>query len=141
MNTPSFKENLDNKFISQTVRSTIFVSLLVVLSTIIILRWWTKRRQQHHGTNLLLCGISKSGKTLLFNQLTLNANKQTSNSTKINHGIMTLDYLCTDRPIKEVHVIDLPGNLRQRQYTFQAYKTSIKGIIFVIDSTTIEKKD
>jgi signal recognition particle receptor subunit beta len=52
---------------------------------------------------------------------------------------MTLDYISSDRPIKKVHVIDISGNLRQRQRNFHIYKTSAKAIIFVIDSTTIEK--
>jgi signal recognition particle receptor subunit beta len=52
---------------------------------------------------------------------------------------MTLDYLSTDRPIKRVHVIDIPGRLHHHKHDFHAYKTSVKGIIFVIDSTTIEK--
>ena len=52
---------------------------------------------------------------------------------------MALDYLSSDRPIKKVHVIDISGNSRQRQRNFHIYKTSAKAIIFVIDSTTIEK--
>jgi small GTP-binding protein len=146
MNTPK-TTSFDNKFIgesSQTFRRTIFVSFFIIFSTIIILWWCTKRRQhrlKHHGTSLLLCGISNSGKTLLFNRLTSTIDKQTSNSTTINHGIMTLDYLSTDQPIKKVHVIDIPGHLHyhHHQHDFHAYKKSLKGIIFVIDSTTIEK--
>jgi len=38
---------------------------------------------------------------------------------------------------KKVHVIDIPGNLRIRQRDFDENKISAKGIIFVIDSTTI----
>jgi signal recognition particle receptor subunit beta len=137
MNTPKTSLLFDKKFIVQTFHPTILVSLVIVFSTIVILFWWTKRRQhrfQHHGSSLLLCGISNSGKTQLFNCLTSNDNEQTSDSLTIHHGIMTLDYLSTDRPVKKVHVIDLPGYLHQYQH-----KTTVKGIIFVIDSTSIEK--
>jgi small GTP-binding protein len=148
MNTPkttSFEGNLDKKFIgqsSQKICKTNLLLVFIIFSTIIILCRWIKRHQyrlRHHGTSLLLCGISNSGKTLLFNRLISNAYKQTTDSSTINHGIMILDYLSTDRPIKRVHVIDIPGDLRHHQHDFHAYKTSVKGIIFVIDSTTIEK--
>jgi signal recognition particle receptor subunit beta len=140
----SIEENIDNKFIglsSQTFRLTIFVSSLVVISTIIIV-WWAKRRQyrlRRRGGCLLLCGISNSGKTLLFNHLTSDVKKPISDSKTVNHGTMALDYLSTDQPIKKVHVIDIPGDLRQRQRDFNVYKTLVKAIIFIIDSATIEK--
>lgn len=144
MNTPktsSVEDNLQYKFIKQTSQKYPLITILL-FSLIIIIWWWIKHRQhrlRNHGTNLFLCGITNSGKTLLFNSLTLNKNKINSNSLSINHGIMTLDYLSTDRPIKKVHVIDIPGHLRTFQHDLYVYKTSIKGIIFVIDSTTIEK--
>ncbi|UJR31204.1 hypothetical protein I4U23_018708 [Adineta vaga] len=142
--TTPFEENIDKPFIdpiSQTFRRTILLSILVLLLTLIIL-WWIQRRHQrfqHHGQCLLLCGISKAGKTLLFNRLTSNLEKRPFYSMSVNYGTMTLDYLSSDRPIEKVHVIEIPSNTRQNQYNFLAYKTSAKAIIFVIDSTTIEK--
>jgi signal recognition particle receptor subunit beta len=143
--TTPLEKNVDNKFIeqySQAFPVTILMSILVTFSTIIIL-WWTKRRRQRltrHGECLFLCGIANSGKTLLFHRLTSDVEQQTSTSMETNHGTMTLDYLSTDRPIKKVHVMDIPGNSRIRHRDFNAYKTSAKAIIFVIDSTTIYKK-
>lgn len=137
----SFEENFNNKFIGQSSQKFRLI-ILLFFSTIIILWWWIKRRQyrlRYHGTSLLLCGLTNSGKTLLFNCLTSKNDQQTSKSTTINHGIMTLDYLSTGRPIKKVRVIDIPGHLSAYQHDLHAYKASIKGIIFVIDSTTIEK--
>jgi 50S ribosomal subunit-associated GTPase HflX len=142
MNTPKvtpLEENIDQ--FSQTFRFPILVSLLIVFSTIIIL-WLTKHRQRrlrHHGECLFLCGISNSGKTLLFNRLTSGVEKRPFYSMSINYGIMPLDYLSTDRPIQKVRVIEIPSNLRPGQRDFNAYKSSAKAIIFVIDSATIEK--
>ncbi|CAF0891759.1 unnamed protein product [Adineta ricciae] len=140
----SFDEHIDKPFIdpiSQTFRRTILLSILTLLLTIIVL-WWIRRRQQrfaHHGKCLLLCGIAKSGKTLLFNRLTSNLEKRPFYAMSVNHGTMKLDYLSSDRPIEKVHVIEIPSNTRHYQYDFLVYKTSAKAIIFVIDSTTIEK--
>lgn len=131
----------EKKLVDRTYQFVSLLSLFVGISTIILSCWWFKRRQQpfkHHGTSLLLCGISNSGKTQLFHRLTSTTDQNITYSTKIHHGIMTLDYLSTDRPIIKVHVIDLPGDFRRSD--LHAYRTTVKGIIFVIDSTRIDKE-
>ncbi|CAF3603448.1 unnamed protein product [Adineta steineri] len=147
MNTPktaSFEENIDNRIIdqtSQTFRRIILLSILIVFSTIII-QWWIKRRQhrlRHSGKCLLLCGIKNSGKTLLFNRLTTGIEKRPFYSMSTNHGVMTLDDFSSDRLIERVHVIEIPHHIRRHQHDLYAYKTSAKAIIFVIDSTSVEK--
>lgn len=115
-----------------------FTTILICL-IISILYLWFKHRElslKQHRTSLLLCGIANSGKTLLFNRLISNVNKRTLNSMIVHHGTMTLDYLSTDRPLRHVQVVDLPSHSK---HNFHAYRNQIKGIIFVIDSTTIEQ--
>jgi signal recognition particle receptor subunit beta len=143
----SIDENVDREFVdesSQMFPLTVLMSFLVVFTTLVIL-WWAKNRHKsaRRGECLLLCGISNSGKTLLFSRFTMGLAKRTLTSMAVNRGSMILENPSTDRPSKKIHVIDIPGNLRIRQRDFNTNKSSAKGIIFVIDSTTIneESKD
>lgn len=147
MNTPrtaSFDAHIDTPPvdpISQTFRRTVLLSILVLVLTALVLYWVNRRRHalRHGGKCLLLCGIPQSGKTLLFNRLTSDADRRTTSRASVNHGTMTLDYLASNRPVEKVRVIEVPCVSRQRHYSFQAYRTSTKAMIFVIDSSTIEK--
>jgi len=143
----SIDENVDREFVdesSQIFPLTVLMSFLVVFTTLVIL-WWAKNRHKsaRRGECLLLCGISNSGKTLLFSRFTMGVAKRTLTSMAVNRGSMILENPSTDRPSKKIHVIDIPGNLRIRQRDFNTNKSSAKGIIFVIDSTRIneESKD
>lgn len=135
----------DSEFIddsSQILSTPFLVTLLVLLLSIVVIWFFKRRPQSRRGECLLLCGVSNSGKTLLFCRLTMGLAKRTITSMAVNTGSMFVN-LSSDRPTKKVHVIDVPGNLRIRQRDFNANKHSAKAIIFVIDSTTIrqESKD
>ncbi|CAF1383934.1 unnamed protein product [Rotaria sp. Silwood1] len=137
-------ENVDSEFVdesSQIFPLTVLMSFLIVFATIIIL-WWAKNRHKsfRRGECLLLCGTSNSGKTLLFCRLTMGLAKRTLTSMTVNKGSRILENASSDRPSKKIHIIDIPGNLRIRQRDFNANKTSAKGIIFVIDSTTLKEE-
>lgn len=143
----AYQDNIDREFVddsAQVFPLTVLMAFLVVFATIVIL-WWARNRQRsaRRGECLLLCGISNSGKTLLFSRLTTGVAKRTLTSMVVNRGSMILENPSADRPTKKIHVIDIPGNLRIRQRDFNANKTAAKAIIFVIDSTTIndESKD
>ncbi len=144
---PTFDENVDPEFLDESAQVfplTVLLSFLVVFATIVIL-WWAKNRTKaaRRGECLLLCGVSNSGKTLLFSRLTMGLAKRTLTSMAVNRGSLILENPSSDRPSKKIHVIDVPGNLRIRQRDFNANKSSAKAMIFVIDSTTIrnESKD
>jgi len=143
---PSFDPN-DREFIDDSAGLfplTVLISFLVVFTTIVIL-WWAKNRlkKARRGECLLLCGVSNSGKTLLFSRLTMGIAKRTLTSMAVNRGSMILENPSSERPKKKIHIIDIPGNLRIRQRDFNTEKSSAKAIIFVIDSTKIndESKD
>jgi signal recognition particle receptor subunit beta len=141
---PFLDENVDREFVDESAQLfplTVLIAFLVVFTTIIIL-WWAKKRsgKARRGECLVLCGISNSGKTLLFSRLTMGIAKRTLTSMAVNHGSMIIENPSSDRPSKKIHVIDIPGNLRIRQRDFTANKTSAKAIIFVIDSATINKE-
>jgi signal recognition particle receptor subunit beta len=144
---PFFDENVDREFVDESAQVfplTVLMAFLVVFTTIIIL-WWARNRRKaaRRGECLLLCGISNSGKTLLFSRLTMGIAKRTLTSMAVNRGSMILENPSSDRSSKKIHVIDIPGNLRIRQRDFNENKSSAKAIIFLIDSTTInnESKD
>jgi signal recognition particle receptor subunit beta len=141
------EENVDPEFLNESSEAlplTIIMSFLVVFTTIIIL-WWARNRRgsARRGECLLLCGVSNSGKTLLFSRLTMGLAKRTLTSMAVNRGSMVIENPSAERSSQKIHVIDIPGNLRIRQRDFNANKTSAKAIIFAIDSTTIneESKD
>ena len=143
----AFDQNVDREFLDESAQVfplTVLMSLLVVFTTIVIL-WWARNRQKsaRRGECLLLCGVSNSGKTLLFSRLTMGIAKRTLTSMAVNKGSMILENPSSDRPTKKIHILDIPGNLRIRQRDFNANKTSAKAIIFVLDSTKIheESKD
>ena len=139
----SLNDNVDSEFLdisSQLFPITVLITFLVAFVTISFL-WWTKTRSNssHRGQCLLLCGISNSGKTLLFCRLTMGIAKRTLTSMIVNDSSMILENTLTDRPSKKIRVIDIPGNSRIRQRDLNANKSSAKAIIFVIDSTTIKE--
>jgi signal recognition particle receptor subunit beta len=139
----SLDENVDPEFLDDSAELfplTVLITFLVAFVTIVIL-WWARNRHRaaRRGECLLLCGISNSGKTLLFSRLTSGCAKRTLTSMAVNRGSMILENPSTDRSSKKIHIIDIPGNLRIRHRDFNANKTSAKAILFVIDSTTINE--
>ena len=133
--------NMNTRLINENIQFLTCFILTFICLIITIIYLWLKHRKlslKLRQTSLLLCGVANSGKTLLFNRLISNVNKQTLNSMIVHHGTMTLDYLSTDRHLRHVQVIDLPSHSRQSIHNFHAYKSHVKGVIFVIDSTTIE---
>lgn len=75
-------------------------------------------------------GLSESGKTAIFLRLLYNTFKSTFISINVNKGTYrTGGLVCC--------IVDLPGEYRIRDKFFEQYKKTAKGIIFVVDSSTI----
>lgn len=70
----------------------------------------------------------------MFSQLLHNVVSETFTSIAENIG----DYVNKDSGAA-VRVLDIPGHERLRGRFFDQYKTSTKGIVFVIDSVTVQK--
>lgn len=82
----------------------------------------------------MLTGLCESGKTLIFSQLLHNEARETFTSTAENVGEYNIEGSAAT-----LRVIDIPGNERLRGRFFDQYKVTAKGIMFVIDSVTVQK--
>uniref|UniRef100_A0AAF5HXQ1 Signal recognition particle receptor subunit beta n=1 Tax=Strongyloides stercoralis TaxID=6248 RepID=A0AAF5HXQ1_STRER len=87
----------------------------------------------------LLVGLSDSGKTQVFSKL-INVNKKTQSYTSIEENTFNGKIPCFS---KEISLVDFPGTLRLRSRLFSKWLTfelnTIRGIIFVVDSSTFTK--
>lgn len=81
-----------------------------------------------------MTGLCESGKTVLFSQLLANESRETFTSIAENLG----NYR-NEESGRSVRVVDIPGHERLRLRFFDQYKNTAKGIIFLIDSTTVQK--
>lgn len=106
--------------------------LNIVFSIVVIYFLWKKRSQKR--TDLLLAGLCESGKTAIFSQLLHNQIRETFTSIAENIG----DYTFADNGAV-LRVIDIPGHERLRSRFYDQYKKSAKGIVFVVDSVTVQK--
>lgn len=93
---------------------------------------WKKKSQKR--TDLLLTGLCESGKTVIFSRLLHNEARETFTSITENVGEYTME-----ENGSVLRVIDSPGHERLRGRFFDQYKATVKGIIFVIDSVTVQK--
>ncbi|CAG9808106.1 unnamed protein product [Chironomus riparius] len=109
----------------------IFYALAVVIITLIVIYLIKKRAPKR--TDLLLAGLCDSGKTLLYS-LILNGNEvETFTSLKENCGLLNLENS------KTLRLVDLPGHERLRLRLLDNYKNTTKAIIYVVDSSTVQK--
>ncbi|KAK2154051.1 hypothetical protein LSH36_278g03031 [Paralvinella palmiformis] len=112
---------------------SIIVAVVAVFITILILicRGSSNKRQ-----GILLAGLCDSGKTLLYSRLVDNRYVDTHTSIKENRGI----YRLPGSKSHNLRIIDLPGYERLRNTFLDQYKPLARGIIFVIDSSTVIKE-
>lgn len=113
-----------------SIRLTVRLHFIYILLVIYFL--WKKKSQKR--TDILLTGLCESGKTLLFSQLLHNVVSETFTSIAENIG----EYV-TEGSGTVLRVIDIPGHERLRSRFFDQYKNSAKGIVFMVDSITVQK--
>ncbi|XP_071446176.1 signal recognition particle receptor subunit beta [Hetaerina americana] len=109
----------------------IIVGIIVILITLGIFVLW--RKKKHSRRSVLLMGLCDSGKTLIFSRILENMYVMTHTSMKENVG----EFVSKKGSLK---VVDIPGHERIRNKFFDQHKTSARGIIYVIDSVTIQKE-
>ncbi|CAG2215141.1 SRP102 [Mytilus edulis] len=106
----------------------ILVAILVVLLTIVFL---VCRGKSNKRSGVLVLGICESGKTLLYTRVEL----QDTFCNASNSG----SYQVQGKN-KSLRIIDVPGHERLRQTMLNQYKSLARGIIFMIDSSTLQKE-
>lgn len=91
------------------------------------------KKRKTRRTDVLLAGLCDSGKTLLYS-LILNGNEvETFTSLKVNFGFLTLQSGL-------VRLVDLPGHERLRLRLLETYRNTTKALVYVIDSSTVQKE-
>ncbi|KAJ8721984.1 hypothetical protein PYW08_004386 [Mythimna loreyi] len=131
MESEVLKEKIYTEPMLNDPRYITLLSGVVLLFTILF--WWCFTRRRTQRRSVLLMGLSDSGKTLLFVRLVYSQYRQTFTSMKEN----VEEYLTTSNNFK---LVDMPGQERLRNRYFDQYKNSAKGIVYVIDSVTIQKE-
>ncbi|XP_045474711.1 signal recognition particle receptor subunit beta [Harmonia axyridis] len=107
----------------------IFIAVLIVLITIVF--YLIYKRSKTTRRSILLTGICDSGKTVIFSQLIHQKDIQSFTSIKANIG----EYASNKTSLL---IVDIPGHERLRYKYIDEHKASTKGIVFVVDSLTIQ---
>lgn len=107
----------------------LLVALLVLLFTVVLFVLWKKSRKTNR--DVLLVGLCDSGKTALFSHLLYNKPVQSFTSQVENIG---------EFRIKKnlLRLVDIPGHERVFTKYWDSYKMSCKGVMFVVDSETVQ---
>lgn len=90
------------------------------------------KRRRAARTDILLAGLCESGKTLTFSQLVYSEPKETYTSIKEN-----VDKIALDKQV--FRLVDIPGHERVRSKFFDQYKKSARILVFLVDSSTLQK--
>ncbi|VDM49075.1 unnamed protein product [Toxocara canis] len=121
-----------------TTGLAIAAAVVCVLLTLLIL--WLKRAFSYRRNTLLIVGLNDAGKTLLFSKL---VNKRqtphTYSSLKENifEGFVNANGA-------QLTLVDFPGAERLRKQLYENYfqqkGSSLKGVVFLVDSATFSKR-
>jgi len=106
--------------------------LAAIIGFILILLFYILKNKHSGRKDFLIMGLCESGKTSIFMHLIHNKLSRTFTSIKENVGEYKSGRL-------SARLVDIPGHYRVRDKCFEQYKTLAKGIIFVIDSSTVQK--
>jgi signal recognition particle receptor subunit beta len=102
------------------------------ISKILVILFLIKKRKAKR-TDVVLAGLCDAGKTLLYSLILNGSEVETFTSLKENFGFLTLQ-------TGVVRLVDLPGHERLRLRLLDTYKSSTKSIVYVVDSSTIQKE-
>ncbi|ALC43508.1 SrpRbeta [Drosophila busckii] len=108
------------------------ILIALVLGFLVVALFVILRRRSTGRRDFLLTGLSEAGKSAIFMQLLHGKFPETFTSIKENVGEYRGGHL-------SARVIDVPGHYRVRDKCFELYKRTTKGIVFVVDSVTVQK--
>ncbi|XP_011632662.1 signal recognition particle receptor subunit beta [Pogonomyrmex barbatus] len=109
----------------------ILAAVFAIIITLVLFALWCKKKSAGHI--ILLTGLSDSGKTLIYARLLCSKFVKTYTSLKENVGNILINN-------NSLRIVDIPGDERLRSKYFDKYKSSAKGLVYVIDSVTIQKE-
>lgn len=115
---------------SQLLYPALLAAAFVLIILVLFILW---RRRKSAGHIILLTGLSDSGKTLIYARLLCSKFVKTYTSIKENVGNVIVNN-------NSLRIVDIPGDERLRGKYFDRYKSSVKGLVYVIDSVTIQKE-
>jgi len=125
---------MDNKTdslgLDSTNFSTVVIMLIIFVITCVIFILFQRRKSSKRG--VLLTGLCDSGKTVIFSQLVHGKYVSTQTSMKENSG----EYVTKDGTLR---IIDIPGYERLRAKFFDEYKSAARGVMYIVDSVTLQK--
>jgi len=109
------------------------IAITVVLLLVTLVLIFHKRKSVR--SSVLIVGLSLSGKTQLFQQLLTGDSKETVISLAENEGSYTADH----KDKLPLTVVDIPGSESIREQILNKHKDKTRGVMFVVDSSTIQK--
>ncbi|XP_057336716.1 signal recognition particle receptor subunit beta [Microplitis mediator] len=122
-----------NEFLSETNVFSQYIGIIIAVFVILLtLVFFTWRKRKSAGRSILVTGLSDAGKTLLYARLVHDKFIETYTSAKENIGDIDVND-------KSLQVVDIPGHERLRYKFIDKYKTQAIGLIYVIDSVSIQK--
>jgi len=107
----------------------------VVVGLITLLIIWLFVKRKSLGREVMICGVSDSGKTMLISGLVANKRVETYTSMMENK----LEFLPSPNS-KPLSLVDIPGHERLRVAAADKWVASARGMIFVVDCGTITKQ-
>ncbi|KAL4221173.1 hypothetical protein ACF0H5_019437 [Mactra antiquata] len=110
----------------------ILVALAVIFFTFLIFGVFKRRSNKRRG--VLILGGCDAGKTLLFSRLVYKTHKATFTSISPNTGTYSVP-----EKGKSLSLYDLPGHERVRLQMLEKYKDMTRAIMFVVDSSSVQK--
>ncbi|XP_075720033.1 signal recognition particle receptor subunit beta [Rhinoderma darwinii] len=113
---------------------SVVVALVVVLLSLVI--WRLLRGSQSSRRAVLLVGLCDSGKTLLFGRLLTGKFRKTQTSISPN----TATYRGKSDKRSNFTLVDVPGHESLRVQFLEQYKTSVRAMIFVVDSSAFQRE-
>ncbi|KAM4041483.1 signal recognition particle receptor subunit beta [Anomaloglossus baeobatrachus] len=113
---------------------SVLVALVVVLLSLVI--WRLLRGRQSSRRAVLLVGLCDSGKSLLFCRLLNGKFRQTQTSISPNTSI----YRGKNDKSSSFTLVDVPGHESLRLQFLDQYKTAVRAMIFVVDSSSFQRE-
>ncbi|VDN04979.1 unnamed protein product [Thelazia callipaeda] len=123
-------------YFEQQTWVTFLITLLVILIPIIA---YIVKKKFSRGDTVLITGLCDSGKTVLFSKL-INPKYSPDTFASLKENVHENFQVAE----KLVTIVDFPGSEKLRRHLFENYfeknQNKLRGIIFLVDSSTFSKK-